>query len=201
MGRPAVFFGLLEKSAALGAESIGALRTLTAQPGEPDLEPLRNIRRADKKVVGELESLLIRVFVTPIEREDLEDVANALYRIPKAAEMFGEMYSILWHHITTLDLTIPLQMLQNASKLIVEMVQTLAASGSHATVKSLDARLSQIEADSAAVINHALGKIYQPGGDPMQEIAAHDIYRALSECFDTCRTCGRVIALVTLKNS
>jgi uncharacterized protein len=202
LGRPGLFFGLLEQSAALGAESISALRPLTArQAAEPSLEPLRNIRRKDKAVVNELEELLTKIFVTPIEREDIESVASELYRIPKVAEMFGEIYSIVWPHVQELDLTIPLQMLENAAKRVVEMVRALAASTDPTEVRNIDARLSQMEADSSAIINNALRRLYEPGGDPLQEIAVHDVYRALTECFDACRSCGRVIALVSLKNS
>lgn len=202
LGRPGLFFGLLEQSAALGVEAICSLRPLTANlGGEPNLEPLQAIRRKDKAVVMELEELLTRVFVTPIEREDLESVVTQLYRIPKVAETFGEVYSIVWHLVPDLDLAIPLQMLENASKRVAEMVKALAASSDPTEVRTLDVRLSQMEADSSAIINNALRRLYEPGGDPLQEIAVHDVYRALTECFDACRSCGRVIALVSLKNS
>ncbi len=202
LGRPAQFFGLLEKSATLGAAAVAALRPIAAHTGEPpDLEPLHRIRREDKAVVNQIEELLTRVFVTPIEREDLETVASCLYRVPKKAENFAELCSVVWRFLDGMDLTVPLQMLESAARVVREMVQALAASTNPTEVKGLDNRLSQIEADASAVINSSLRRLYEPGGDPLQEIAIHDACRALTVCFEAVRSSGRAIAHVSLKNS
>jgi len=202
MGRPAVFFGLLEQSAGLGARSIAALQPIAAHTGSPpDLAPLHQLRREDKAVVNQIEELLTRIFVTPIEREDLETVASCLYKIPKKAENFAELCAIVWKFLDGVDLTLPLQMLENAARIVREMVQALAASTSPHEVKRLDTRLSQIEADASAVINSSLRRLYEPGGDALREIAIHDVFRALTACFDAVRSSGRGIAHVSLKNS
>lgn len=202
LGRPREFFGLLEQSAALGAESVTALRRMTENSGRaPDLTVFHAARRKDKEVVNRLEEMLARIFVTPIDREDLEEAAQNLYRLPKAVEKFAELYSIVWQRVADVDMGIPLHMLESAVKIIVEMVRVLAASGGLSEVKSLDARLSQIELDSSVVICDAVRKIYAPGGDPLKAIATHDLYRALTNCIDVCRSIGRTLALVTLKNS
>jgi uncharacterized protein len=202
LGRPALFFGLLEKSATLGASAVASLQPIAAHTGTPpDLEPLHAIRRDDKEVVNQIEELLTRIFVTPIEREDLETVASLLYRIPKVSESFAELCAIVWRYLEGVDLAIPLQMLEHGARIVKEMVQALAASTNPTVVKGLDSRLSQIEADASAVINNSLRRLYEPGGEPIREIAIHDVYRALAACFDAVRSCGRGIALVSLKNS
>lgn len=202
LGRPAIFFGLLEQSAALGARAVAALQPIAAHSGEPpELEPLQEIRREDKAVVNQIEGMLTRIFVTPIEREDLETVASCLYRVPKKAENFAELCSVVWRFLDEVDLSLPLQMLEKAARVVREMVQALEASTNPTEVKGLDNRLSQIEADASAVINSSLRRLYEPGGDPLREIAIHDVYRALTVCIDSVRSCGRAIAHVSLKNS
>ena len=68
LGRPAEFFGLLEQSAALGAESVSALRnTLSNRTQAPSLDAFVNARRKDKAIINRLEEMLTKVFVTPIE--------------------------------------------------------------------------------------------------------------------------------------
>lgn len=202
LGRPAEFFGLLEQSAALGVESVSALRHTMSNRGQaPVLTAFVTARRKDKEVITQLEGMLSRVFVTPIEREDLQSVATQLYRLPKTVEKFAERYEIAWDKVGDYDFALITHMLENGAKIVLEMVQNMRLGGGLAEIKALDARLSQIESDAGQVILEALRRIYQPGGDPLREIIAQDLYHILSDCLDVCRSIGRTLALVIHKNS
>ena len=202
LGRPGEFFGLLEQSAALGVESVTALRnTLTNRSQAPAMDAFVTARRKDKEVIIKLEAMLTRVFVTPIEREDLQAVATQLYRLPKTVEKFAERYEIAWDKIGNYDFGLITHMLEKAAKIVEEMVGSLRLRGSLAEMKALDARLGQVESDAGQVILETLRRIYEPGGDPLQEIIAQDLYHILSDCLDVCRSIGRTLTLVILKNS
>ncbi len=202
LGRPNEFFGLLEQSAALGVESVSALRhTMSNRSEAPVLTAFVTARRKDKEVINKLEGMLIRVFVTPIEREDLQAVATQLYRLPKTVEKFAERYDIAWDKVGDYDFGLIAHMLENGAKIVQEMVLNMRRGGGLAEIKALDARLSQIESDAGQVILEALRRIYQPGGDPLREIIAQDLYHILSDCLDVCRSIGRTLALVIHKNS
>jgi uncharacterized protein Yka (UPF0111/DUF47 family) len=202
LGRPAAFFGLLEQSAALGAESVAVLRETLVNRGQPPaLEAFATARRKDKEVINRLDEMLTRVFVTAIEREDLQSVAMQLYRLPKTVEKFAERYDIAWQKVGDYDFSVAAHMLEGAARIVVEMVQSLSRGGDLSEIKALDARLSQIETDAGRVILEALRRIYEPGGDPLREIIAQDLYHLLGDCLDVCRSIGSTIALVIHKNS
>ncbi|HEX2749423.1 MAG TPA: hypothetical protein VHM91_15545 [Verrucomicrobiales bacterium] len=202
LGRPREFFGLLEQSAALGAESVNALRSTLANRTEPpQLDAFVNARRQDKAVINRLEEMLTKVFVTPIEREDLQAVATQLYRLPKTVEKFAERYVIVWEKTADFDFSLAAHMLESGARIVVEMVQLLSKGGKLAEIKAMDARLSQIESDAGRVILEALRRTYEPGGDALSKIIAQDLYHILSDCIDVCRSIGRTLALVILKNS
>jgi uncharacterized protein len=201
LGRPKLFFGLLNRIAGYGVEAVGCLQQYVTSASAPDMEVVRSVRRKDKQACNELEELLLKVFVTPIEREDLEAVASDLYRLPKAAEKFAEIYSIGWSRVKDGDFESLLKMLSKSAKIVTEMVDCLASNGKMAEIKALDARLSQIGADSSDITNNALRRRQVPGADPLTEIIVHDLYRNLTNCLDICRSSGRTLALVTLKNS
>jgi uncharacterized protein Yka (UPF0111/DUF47 family) len=202
LGRPREFFGLLEESASLGADSVAALReTLTQRGHKPSLDAFIAARRKDKEVIVRLDNMLTRVFVTPIEREDLHAVASQLYRLPKTVEKFAERYDIVWDKVAGYDFGLVAHMLESAARIIVEMVQGLSNNTELANIKSLDARLGQIESDAGRVILDSLRRLYEPGGNPLREIIAQDLYHILGDCLDVCRSIGRTLALVTLKNS
>jgi len=50
------------------------------------LENFSRVRQQNKRINEEITSLLCQTFVTPLEREDLEALARALYRIRKTIE-------------------------------------------------------------------------------------------------------------------
>ncbi len=202
LGRPEEFFGLLEQSAALGAESVTALRAMLAEPsGPPSLEAFSTARRKDKAVINKLEEMLTQVFVTPIEREDIQAIATQLYRLPKKVEKFADRYALVWDKVAGFDFALAAHMLEGGAKIVVEMVQILSRSGKLAEINALDARLSQVEADAGRVILESLRRMYLPGGDELSSIIAQDLYHILSDCIDVCRSIGRTLALVILKNS
>jgi uncharacterized protein len=202
LGRPREFFGLLEQSAVLGLESVSALRsTLENRSQEPLLDAFVNARRKDKAIINKLEEMLTQVFVTPIEREDLQAVATQLYRLPKTVEKFAERYIIVWEKTKDYDFSLAAHMLESGAKIVVDMVKLLSSGGKLAEIKALDARLSQIESDAGRVVLESLRRTYEPNGDTLGKIIAQDLYHILSDCIDVCRSIGRTLALVILKNS
>src|SRR5678815_5596668 len=96
LGREEKFFGLLEASATECAASINALQRILSRRGEKlSLDDFVTARRLDKEITQKLEEMLIHTFVTPIEREDLEELAEKLYKIPKTVEKFAERYALV----------------------------------------------------------------------------------------------------------
>ena len=84
LGRPQHFFGLLTESARLGHVAATELHRQLSRPDHaPSLQGVAEARRASKAVIGEFRESLVQNFITPIEREDLEAVAQGLYGIPK----------------------------------------------------------------------------------------------------------------------
>lgn len=72
-----------------------ALKTLFAQaPAAQNLDALKLVRRKDKKITEEINEALCKTFVTELEREDIEALSNALYKIPKTVEKIAERFVI-----------------------------------------------------------------------------------------------------------
>ena len=204
LGRPREFFGLLEQSAALGKQAVTEIKAILAQPsGPPDLSGLRSARRKGKEVMGQLENLLTRVFVTPIEREDLEALGQELYRLPKTAEKFAERYEIVHAQMRGTDFSILTGMLERAAGIVQEMISIVSSgnSGALSAIKALDARLSQIELEASHLVLNATRQLYTAPAPPLQAIISKELHDILGECIDTCRAIGRTAALVILKNS
>lgn len=202
LGRPTEFFGLLEASAQLGVDAAVALNQMVTHPGrQPSMDAFVTARRKDKEVILKLEEMLTHIFVTPMEREDLEQVAQGLYKIPKVVEKFAERYEFTWDKVATVDFSLAARFLERACLVVQEMVKSLRTSGQLADIKSLDARLSQIEADASHIIMDGVRRLFLPATPPLTAIIAKELFDVLSDAIDDCRDIGRALALVVLKNS
>ena len=94
LGRDEKFYDLLEASAQQADASvhhlIGLLQKLEQHDTPENLEQFAHSRREDKRITQELTEQLSKTFVTPFEREDIQELAAALYKIPKTVEKIGE---------------------------------------------------------------------------------------------------------------
>ncbi len=202
LGRPNQFFGLLEQSAQASCDAAGALHTLVSTPtAAPKLDDFIAARRREKALALELEEMLTRIFVTPLEREDIESLSDRLYRIPKTIEKFAERYELTWSKIKDVDFASAAAMLKNATELVREMISGLKAYSELSELKSIDARLDQIEANASDLILESVRRLYASGDDELKVIIAKDLYDILAEAIERCSDIGSVLAHVVLKNT
>jgi phosphate/sulfate permease len=110
-------------------EARGAIQSLVAllRDGEekPKLEAFAAARRKEKRFSQQLSEHLCKTFVTPLEREDIEAISNALYKIPKVAEKFGERYLLSGLELRGVDLSRHVEMLDRAAEITVLVVGEL----------------------------------------------------------------------------
>src|SRR2546425_4445259 len=126
LGNDDRFFELMEGSAEEARASIRSLIQLVKHPEQgQSLDGFAQIRRKDKRITQELSEHLCKTFVTPLEREDIEALSNALYKIPKTAEKFGQRYLLAPQHVADMKITKQLAMLDSAAELVVLMVKEL----------------------------------------------------------------------------
>ena len=98
------FFDLLESSAQEAQASVQLLLGMLRSPeGSPSLDEFTRPRRKDKRITEEITEQLCRIFVTPLEREDIESLSIALYKIPKTVEKFSEKFLLCRAQIRDAD--------------------------------------------------------------------------------------------------
>src|SRR5438309_9921678 len=81
LGKEDKFFDLLEASAEEARASVQALIKLTKTPDQTTLlYEFVQSRRKEKQISAEIREAVYNTFVTALEREDIENLSNALYR-------------------------------------------------------------------------------------------------------------------------
>lgn len=195
------FFTLLEASAGAALDSTRALLALVERKAnQPSLEEFRLARERERQVADSIRTELVHTFVTALEREDIESLGNALYRIPKTVEKFAERYALAGERIHGVDFVQRARMLVDAAEVVVKMVTELRKMQLE-SMKSLSDRLRAIEVEADRLMLELYRELYAGKYDPIQTFMVHDFYEILEKAIDRCREAGVVAYQIVLKNS
>lgn len=202
IGKDDKFFQLMEGSAEEARASIEALGKMLKHPdGARSLDAFAEIRRKDKRITQELSEHLCKTFVTPLEREDIEALSNALYKIPKTVEKFGERLLLAPQHLKGWDVTKQIGMLNQAGEIIVLLVKELRQGVNIAKVKKQNDDLQKIEGEADKIMVDSLRELYTGDHSAVRAIILKDLYELLEKIFDRCRDAGNVVFHIVLKHS
>ena len=116
LGKDDRFFGLLESSAAEAHASAQALTLFfSAPPSARSLAGFAQSRRKEKQLNERIIETLATQVMTMFEREDVEALSKALYKIPKTVEKFAERFVISLHLVKDVDFSRHTALLDEAS--------------------------------------------------------------------------------------
>lgn len=195
------FFSLLDESAAAAHESAKALHTMMkATDRQPALDAFKLARTRERAASDKIGKALVDSFITPIEREDIEALGSALYKIPKQIEKFADRYSLALQHLEGIDFAPRAAMLEQASAVVVEMVRELRRLDID-RMTALNEKLRAIENEADRLMLELYRDIYSGKLDSLQMFLLKEFFEILEKAIDRCREAGVVAYQIVLKNS
>ena len=202
-GKTDVFYDLLEASVGQARQSVQALNKLLSQPADPSqtIDSFAATRREDKKITQQIDEALCRTFVTELEREDIEALANALYKIPKTVEKIAERVLISRERLGGVDFSRQIKFMDTAVEVVVTIISELRKKLHLERVKTLNEKIQQVEGEADKLILECLRDLYTSQKDAVQVIILKDLYDLMEKVVDRCRDAGNVVAHIVLKNS
>jgi len=201
-GKGDKFYSLLESSAAAARESTRALGELLATPApQRSLEKFKLARQREKNLAAQISQELVNTFVTALEREDIDALSSALYKIPKIVEKFAERYTIAAERLGEVDFASRAAMLERACEVIEEMVGLLRKGMNIDTSKALNDKMQAIEAEADRLILELHRDIYSGRLDAAEMFLLKEFFEILEKAIDRCREAGVVAYSIALKNS
>ena len=204
-GKDTRFYDFLEAGAAAAKAAtleIARLIPRLSDPADPDLlTGLAQCRRKHKRVSQDTTEALCKTFVTPLEREDIEELSTALYKITKNVEKIGERLTISPPGIQTEQFQRQLRMLENAADLVTKMVGHLRVKSHGEEIRDEYERLQAIEGDADKLMNELLRELYRGSVDPRVVVFLKDLFELIEKGIDRCRDAASVVFQVALKYS
>ncbi|MCC7424614.1 MAG: hypothetical protein IT428_30465 [Planctomycetaceae bacterium] len=196
------FFDLLEASADETRASTRLLVELIKDRSHP--HPLSDFalsRGKDKRITEQISEELVSTFVTGLEREDIETLSYAMYRICKTIEKFAERFNLAPQRLAGVDFSRQTDLMERATETLSQMVRLLRKTPPLETIKEMNDRLQAIEGEADDVMLDLLRGVYGGQYEPLQAMMVRDLYDLLEKVIDRCRDAGNVMSHIVLKNS
>ena len=200
-GKEDKFFGLLEASAQEAQACVKVLSKMTRENRGGLLAPFVESRTNGKRIREQISEELVSTFVTILEREDIESLSAALYKLPKAIEKFAEHFMLVNPKLRDVDFSPQIVLLEQAMDLVLEMVKKLRKISDLEEVSELNNKLQLVEGQADKLMLDLLRDLYNGKHDPLMVLVLKDLYELLEKVIDRCRDVGNLVSHVVMKNS
>ena len=206
LGKDDKFFDLLEAGAEEAKTAVDLfaayLKKLAASDGAPGaLDDFVTTRRKEKRIRHMMTEELSKTFVTPLEREDIEALSFALYRIPKIVEKIVERLSIYPGRVPHVAFQRQAELMSLAAEAVVFMVKELRHGTNIEKIREANDRLQYAEGEADKVMLSLLKELYHGPYDAKELVILQELYEMVEQAVDRCRNAGNIVVQIVLKHS
>jgi uncharacterized protein len=195
-----VFFGLFEESAAnvlRAAELLDEmLRSFPEQHG--CARAILLCEQEGDRITYDIIQRLNSTFVTPIDREDILELASGLDDIVDLTEEVADYLGLY-------RIEAPMEQAQRLAHILMEACRRINEAvprmRGFQDVSHYTNEIHRLETDGDRVTREAVASLFDTGIDPMVVIRWKDIFERLEEAVDATEHIANVIANIVVKNS
>jgi uncharacterized protein len=206
LGKDDKFFDLLEAGAIEAKTSVDLLSVYLKKLAEgsearSSLDDFVQTRRKEKRIRHLMTEELSKTFVTPLEREDIEALSFALYRIPKQVEKIVERLSIYPGRVPHSAFQRQAELMSQAAEAVVFMVKQLRGGTHIEKIREANDRLQYAEGEADKVMLGLLKDLYHGPYDAKELVILQELYEMVEQAVDRCRNAGNIVVQIVLKHS
>ncbi len=206
LGKDDKFFDLLEAGAEEAKASVDLFITYLQKVGAEGatgapLDEFIQTRRKEKRIRHTMTEELSKTFVTPLEREDIEALSFALYRIPKQVEKIVERISIYPGRVPQTAFQRQADLMLQAAQAVVFMVKQLRGGTTIEKIREANDRLQFAEGEADKVMLTLLKDLYHGPYEAKQLVILQELFEMVEQAVDRCRNAGNIVVQIVLKHS
>ena len=194
------FFDLFEEAAANVVRGADLLDQMLAHFPERS-ELARDIvicEQQGDRITHDIHQRLNSTFVTPIDREDILELASALDDI---ADLIDEVADYLGLY----KIEAPMDQAQRLAHILLQATRQIAEAmprlRSFQPMSHFTVEVNRLENEGDRVSRDAVASLFDNGIDPMVVIRWKDIYERLEEAIDACEHVANTLEGIVIKNS
>ena len=203
------FFELFDQHAGFIAEGARAFTRLVQHYADPALREKHTIeigtaeRQADR-ITAEVNRLLHKTFITPIDREQIHGLINAMDDILDLLQDVSE--TMLLYDVQSVNEDILrlgdmsakcCERVQHAVSLLPRISEPAVAEAAIKTCEEID----RLESDADRVMRSAMSRLFREEPDVREVLKLKTVYELLESISDRCEDVANLIEGVVLENS
>lgn len=203
------FFELFNQHAAFITEGARAFMLMIENYGDPALREryateVVNAERAADKVTAEVNRLLHKTFITPIDREQIHGLINAMDDIVDLLQDATETMQLYDVRAMTEEVMRLGDLSAKCCERVEHAVSLLSKLSRHdvaeAAIKTCE-EIDKLESDADRVMRSAMSKLFREETDVRELIKLKAIYEQLESISDRCEDVANLIEGIVLENS
>lgn len=199
--REDVFYGLIERQSELLDDAAKALAQFSSGvPAEQIREQVQDIEHAADAIVYEIEEQFARVFVTPIDREDLQLLAASLDNVVDLINLTARTFVLF-------GVPEPTPPMAELMTILVKMAEVFRAElpalrkHDYARLIAAGRVIKEHEKDADRVFRNALGQLFHdPAIDAKVLLRDKEVLEDLERAIDKCETVAERLKNLAVKH-
>lgn len=195
------FFDLFKKAAHNMIEGSRLLKDMMEDFRDlPDkAKRIKEVEHVGDGITHDIALRLNQTFITPIDREDIHDLASALDDILDAVEAVADRFVIYKIARPTESAVRLADILYQASVAVGCGVDRIGMS--HAQIKECSVQVNSLENEADRVSRDAISGLFEKETDPISVIKWKEIYETFEEGTDRCEDVANVLERIVLKQT
>jgi predicted phosphate transport protein (TIGR00153 family) len=198
--REEAFFELFKKAAHNMIEGSRLLKEMMENFSDPvdQAKRIKEVEHVGDGITHDIALRLNQTFITPIDREDIHDLASALDDILDVVEAVADRF-VLYKVAKPTDMAVKLaDILHKASVAVGCGVDRLGLT--HPDIKECSVQVNSLENEADRVSRDAISALFEKETDPMAVIKWKEIYENFEAGTDRCEDVANILERIALKH-
>jgi uncharacterized protein Yka (UPF0111/DUF47 family) len=196
------FFDLFIAVAERSVEAAGLLEELLKAPVERRAYLVESIKRLEHEcdeVTHEVITRLDRTFITPLDREDIHELASGLDDVIDLMDGLARRSQIFHVGQSPQGAILLANVIQRACEQLLVAVRGLGKNVPGTVLKACIA-VKRLEEEGDTLYHEWLGKMFEGSPDPLLLIKWKEVYDNLERTLDCCEDAANVLESISIKH-
>jgi predicted phosphate transport protein (TIGR00153 family) len=194
------FFDLFKKAAHNVIEGSRLLKEMMENFHDPAAQArrIKDVEHVGDGITHDIATRLNQTFITPLDREDIHDLASALDDILDAVEAVADRF-VIYKIKKPTDAALRLaDILYRASVAVGCGVDRVGMS--HAHINECSVEVNSLENEADRVSRDAISELFEKETDPIAVLKWKEIYETFEEGTDRCEDVANILERIVLKH-
>jgi predicted phosphate transport protein (TIGR00153 family) len=194
------FFELFKSAAHNMIEGSRLLKEMMDHYQSPvtQAKRIKDVEHVGDGITHDIALRLNQTFITPIDREDIHDLASALDDILDVAEAIADRF-VLYKVMKPTERAVKLaDVLYQASVAVGAGVDRLGLA--HPDIKECSVQVNSLENEADRISRDAISELFEKETDPIAVIKWKEIYEGFEAGTDRCEDVANILERIALKH-